>query len=278
MVPHACILPYDRSLRYVNIAAFADLHVGSKEFSRRHFREWRDENLKDPFTYFLAVGDLIEAIGPFDPRFTLDSVDPRHYGKQGIIDAQEDDLCSELEPIAQAGKLIGVMMGNHEERVLNRTGHDPTKNIAEKLGVKNLGMSCHIHCTLRPISNGDGRIGGSRVVKIYAHHGWGGGTRTRGGDMTKVSRKPTEYVADIFFFAHSHQAWDDPHARLDITPSAKTFDRDYIIVNTGTFKRGISAGPIPTYEERSGFGPQKLGGRVVEIKVDTHKWVEFRKI
>jgi len=65
---------------------------------------------------------------------------------------------------------------------------------------------------------------------------------------------------------------------LDVTLTGKPLSRDYLMVNTGTFKRGLSAGPIPTFEERMGFGPQKLGGRVIEIEVDTKKWVNLRTV
>lgn len=170
------------------------------------------------------------------------------------------------------------MMGNHEWKILERTGTDPTKRICEKLGVKNLGYQCLIHLTLRPDGLSEGRYGGSRTVKLFAHHGWGGGTRTRGGDMTKVSRKPGEYIADIYIFAHSHQSWSDPETRLDVTSKGKPISRDCLIINPGTFKKGLSPGTIPTYEERQGYGPQRLGGRVIEIEVDTHKWVNLRAI
>ena len=275
MVYESQKLVFSRKLKTIRLACFSDIHIGSKEFARDHFRRWRDKHLKDKYAYFLGVGDMIEAIGPFDPRFTMDSIEPK-MRIQALIDEQIKDCIRELEPIKS--KLLGVCMGNHEFEILRRHGSDPTQRICEGLGVKNLGYSCLLHMTLRPDDLEMGKVGGSRIVKLYAHHGWGGGTRTLGGDMTKVSRKPSEVVADIFVFGHSHQGWEHPKARLDITSGGKPFSRDYLMVNTGTFKRGLSDGPIPTFEERMGYGPQKIGGRVIEIEVDTHKWVNLRKI
>ncbi len=96
--------------------------------------------------------------------------------------------------------------------------------------------------------------------------------------MTKVSRKPTEYIADIYCVAHSHQKWEDPENRIDISSTGKPISRPYLILNPGTFRKTLSDGPIPTYAERLGYGPQPLGGRVVEIEVDTHNWANIRTI
>ena len=277
MVYNSQILSFSRKKdnRTLRIACFADLHIGSREYDRDRFRRWRDKHLKDKYTYFLGIGDMIEAIGPFDKRFTIDSLDIK-MRVQAMIDAQIKDCVAELEPIK--GRLLGLCMGNHEWTVLAKSGSDPTARMCEALGVQNLGFSCLLYLTLRPDDIPVGQHGGSRIVKLYAHHGWGGGTRTLGGDMTKVSRKPSEVMADIFIFAHSHQGWEHPKARLDVTYRGKAMSRDYLMVNTGTFKRGLSDGPIPTYEERMGFGPQKLGGRVIEIEIDPHKWVNLRAI
>lgn len=276
MVFEAFVLPFNRNRRIIRLACFADLHIGSISFARKKWHGWRDRHLQDPDTYFMGIGDMAEAIGPFDPRFTLCDIDPSMW-KQALIDAQVRDLYQELEPIAKAGKLLGISMGNHEYTVLQRGGTDITARLCESLGVKNLGFSCLLHLTLRP-EQASGHHGGGRTVKLYAHHGWGGGSRTKGGDITKVSRKPSEFVSDIFVFAHSHQGWEMPNNRLDITSSGKVFDRDYLMVNTGTFKKGLTEGPIPSYEEKSGYGPQKLGGRLIEIEVDTHKWVNLRTV
>jgi predicted phosphodiesterase len=276
MIYTSHILYFDRKNPKIRLACFSDTHNGHKEFARNHFRSWVSKHYKHPYTWFIGLGDLIEAIGPFDPRFTIDHIDSAHHGKAAFIDAQIKDFISELSPYKD--KIIGLGMGNHEYQVLKRTGSSPTDRICEALGVKNLGYSFLMALTLRPQNQGEGKIGGSRVLKIMGHHGWGGGTRSLGGDKTKVAAKPTEYVADLFMFGHSHQGWSQPKARLDVTSQGKPIARDYLYINTGTFKKTLSEGCVPSWEETQGFPVQKIGGRVVEIEIDPLKWLNIRVV
>ncbi len=272
MVYKHFILPFNRKHPKIRLAFFSDTHNGNIQFARKQFRAWINEYKGDKYTWFIGNGDHIEAIGPFDPRFTLDHIDPSHRGKAALIDLQIKDFCQELEPIKS--QVLALGMGNHEYEILRRHGSDPTERICETLGVTNIGYSCLSAITLRA----EGQHGGSRIIKLYTHHGWGGGTRTLGGDMTKVSRKPAEFMADIYVFGHSHQGWEHPKTRVDITSTGKRFDRDYLMLNSGTFKKTLSESAVPSYEEKFGFPPQQLGGKVVEITVDTHKWVNMRTI
>lgn len=268
------IIEYSPDNPKIRLACFSDTHHGDAGFARRHFHQWLTRNAKYPQTWFLNLGDNIEAIGPHDKRFTLGHIDPRYrmvdnFG--ALINMQIKDFCADVEPIKD--KLLGLARGNHEMTFYNM-GWDPHETICEKLGIPDIGYSFLMLIILRQ-KGGRGR---TRSLRIFGHHGWGGGTRTLGGDKTKVAGKLGEYEADIYLFGHSHQAWDEPKPRISINNAGKPVSKPMIIANTGTFKKSLSESPVPTWAEQKGFPPQELGGRVIEIEVLNHEWLDFRVV
>ena len=250
----------------VYLACFSDLHVGEGGFARRHFRNWLKRQMEREQCWFINLGDKIEAIGPKDKRFTIGHIDPRYleaYNRGAIINMQINDLCEMLEPVAP--RILGLGRGNHEMKLFDNSGFDPHMSICTRLGVPDIGYSFLMSLILRREGAHE-----SRILRIYGHHGWGGGTRTLGGDKTKVAGKLGEYLADIYLFGHSHQAWDEPKPRITVTRTGTVQVLPMILANTGTFKKSLSAGPLPTWGEMMGFPPQDLGGRVIEITMNTN--------
>ena len=48
--------------------------------------------------------------------------------------------------------------------------------------------------------------GAGRTVDCYITHGFGGGTRTEGGSVTKYSKFADRFACDIFVAGHDHYA------------------------------------------------------------------------
>ncbi len=269
------IIYYSPDNPKIRIACFSDTHHGDEGFARNHFYRWRDKHRKVPQTWFLCLGDNVEAIGPKDKRFTLGHIDKKYRmadNFNALINMQINDFCKDIEPIKD--KLLGSARGNHEQKLLEHTGVDVHEIICNRLAIKDLGYSFLMLLTLRQ----EGNKGRSRSLRIYGMHGWGGGSRTLGGDKTKVGGKLGEYEADIFLFGHSHQAWDEPKPRIGINNNGQPLSKPMIIANTGTFKKSISAGVVPTYSEMRGYPPQYLGGRVIEIEILNHGWLAFHVV
>lgn len=268
------IIQYDPQNPKIRIGVFGDLHDGDKGFSRAHFRRWRDKHAKQPHTYFIGLGDHIEAINARDKRFTLGHIDPKYRmadNLDALINLQMASLMGELEPIK--GQLLGIGRGNHEQKLLENTGIDIHDIVCQQMGIPDIGYSFLMLLVLR--GEGTGR---TRSIRLFGHHGWGGGSRTLGGDKTKVGGKLGEYEADIYLFGHSHQAWDEPKPRIAINNSGRPISKPMIIANCGTFKRSLSDGPVPTWAETRGFPPQHLGGRVIEIEVLKNDWVDMKVV
>jgi len=255
---------------------FSDLHVGHDQFARRHFKQFIDRHKDHPYTYFIGLGDQLDCIIQSDyKRFRLSGIDSRYRDSETpdeLINMQIKDLCDLLEPIR--GRLLGLICGNHEDKLNEKHGINVHRLVCSALGVDNLGYSCLLLLKLAN-SEGPGRV---RSVRIYCHHGYGGGGRTQGGAITKYSRFITEYDADVYLTAHDHDMFWKKIARVGINNSGQMVDRPVILANAGAFKKTLTDGDVPSWEETRGFPPRLLGGLVLEIEIDRHGWVDFSVI
>ena len=244
----------------IHIAAFGDLHVGDVQFNRKKFIRWREECLQLHNVWFIGMGDQIEAINTRDKRFTLSHIDIAYRNDphiEDLIGLQKRDIVNLLGPIKH--RLWGLGRGNHEMKLVKRDNNDAHHDICEALGCEDLGYSFLMYVGLRYKSYV------RHSFKIYGHHGWGGGSRTLGGDMSKVGSKIAEYHANVYMFGHSHQPWTHPKPQLTVDKNGNVKVENKLAVNTGTFKRTLSDGPIPSYAEEHGYSPQYLGGRIIKV-------------
>ena len=104
-----------------------------------------------------------------------------------------------------------------------------------------------------------------RSVVIRYHHGWGGGSRTQGADLTKFSRDVAYWRADAFIYGHVHKRQADKIPRMGIS-GKQLVDMPMPIAICGTYLRTYTEGADSTYSERSGYPPTSLGKVTLSIK------------
>jgi len=266
------ILPY-KVADPIRLVAVGDFHLGSGAFHRRRFTRFMEYQASLPYTHFIIMGDIFDALVVNDSkRFRLSGIDRRYLNAENpdrFLDMQVDDGVELLEPYKK--NILGILRGNHEDQILKRYNTDMVDQLCTRLGSRelDLGYSSLVYLSLRrETSSGTDNRGGSRALKLYLHHGFGGGSRTEGGAITTYARFIMYYDADIYLVAHSHQLWSKKIARIGITQHGEWEDRTIILANTGTFKKSLVEGTPPTWEETMGFNPRLLGGIVVEIKMD----------
>jgi hypothetical protein len=113
----------------------------------------------------------------------------------------------------------------------------------------------------------------SRTVNLFGHHGWGGGTRTEGGSITKYSNHALRYEADIFFYGHDHQRKQNSVEFMGIC-GKRFIPKQKRIFFPGTFLKTFSKTDEPTWAETRGFNPVTVGGVNVFIKPN-REWVDI---
>jgi hypothetical protein len=242
-----------------------DVHFGNRMCDVDKFRDFL-KDADDPRTLFIGGGDLIDAIIIGDKRYRKE-VDASPV--DDLVDYQVDTMTEILKPYAK--RIIGLGSGNHEETLVVKAGTNPIRRICKNLNVPFLGYSWLVRLAFREI---DGR---GRTVILRGHHGWGGGSRTQGGELTKYAKDVAFWDADIFLYGHGHARKYDEIPRLGLKGS-KLVAKPKILLLCGSFLKTLSEGGTPSYSEIGGYPPIPIGG--VEIMLQPDKtgvkvWTEM---
>jgi len=251
MIVQTVRIPYKYG-ETVRIKPIFDVHLGNKYCDKRHFKDYLDDDC-----YFMGGGDYLDSIITRDlKRYEKHSDDTE---TDAIIDEQVEMGYELLKPVKD--RIIGWGRGNHEETIKKHCGTDPSKRIADLLGCPYLGYSGLIRLLLTE----DGSRG--RTVIIRWHHGWGGGSRTQGADLTKFSRDVAYWDADIFLYGHVHKRQNDKIPRLGLS-GERLISKPKVVGICGTFLKTYSETTDSTYSELKGYPPVEIGGLIVSIKPD----------
>lgn len=259
MIIHHHPIPYKYG-DSIRIKPLFDIHFGNRYCDKQSFRRFLEDS--DENTYFLGGGDMMDSIVVTDPRYqkSVDDTD-----SDAIIDDQVNGLFQELEPYKD--RIIGLGRGNHESTIIKKCGTDPAKRLCDKLECTYLGFSGMV--VLKLSENG----GRGRTVKIRWHHGWGGGSRTEGADLTKYAKDIKHWDADVYLYGHTHQLISDRIPRMGVA-GQRLIARPKLVAVCGTFLKTYTATADSTYSEEKGYPPVEIGGLSFNIKPN-NQWVEL---
>ena len=238
----------------VILVPISDVHVGHIDHNKKLFLDtvkW----IKDNDAYTILLGDLIDGISQKDRRYENDSIadefkpyfDNLHY-------RQCEVFLEGIMPIKD--QIIGVMGGNHEQKVKNQFGFDPISVIAQRLEKPILTDPGYV---ILRFKNG----GTSRIYSIFCSHGnWMGG-RKRGSKVNSMEDKMADFDFDCILAGHTHDKWISTRKKLipvvgrndkvSLDEQRKTF------VNTGSFMSTYTDSNTDTWASRSVFSPQSAG-------------------
>lgn len=265
--PHVVPLKHNGSFR---IVAFGDVHWGSRQCAEERFeRMVLKENADDPDCYFIGMGDLLDAIVASDQKRFRQSVHTDRYAsREDILDASIEEFAGLWERYKiPKHRLIGMLSGNHHDAIAKRHGTDLTERLCYRLKTKNLGYSAFVKVQARVGNH-------TQPVVLFAHHGFGGSSKTDGASITKYVRHAFRFPgADAYLFGHDHQAWSKriPVVRPHWT-SGTVYDTTFLVAATGSFLRTVSDGAIPGYSEVAGYNPALLGCITLRVKTGVAKY------
>ena len=258
MIIHETRVPYVYGDEFT-IKPLYDVHYGNTYCDTKALKAYLADT--DDKTYIIGGGDSIDAIITKDFKRYMKHSDATET--DAVIDEQVDGLYEILAPYKE--RFIGLMDGNHEHTMTKYCGTNPIRRMSEKLECKHLGFSCLIKLIFREEG------GRGRTVVVRAHHGWGGGSRTRGADLTKFSRDVTYWDADIYLYGHTHNRQSDAIERLSVVGTKLVAKPKHIFI-CGTFLKTLSLTTDATYAEVAGYPPTSIGGINIKIKPDS-RWV-----
>ena len=255
------------------LICFSDVHYGAAACDENEFVKMLKAHGNKQNTFFIGIGDQLNCIWVKDPRFRVSENAPKYHDKEDFIDWQINDFASLIRYNTQPEQWLGMGSGNHELAMLKYTSSDPHRRLCEIVGTTDLGYSFFYN--LNFTNNG----GGGRTVVIYGHHGWGGGARTEGANLTKFAKNEAHYDADISLYGHTHDKFGKRMIRILPTRKGqlRVIQKPMVIANCGTFLKTLSTDERPTYSEQCGYPPRDIGYIIVKLNPDTKKeFVDMR--
>ena len=240
---------------------FFDIHWGSTACDKAAFK--RDLAATDDYTFLFFGGDLLDAIVVTDPRYRKSGDDTK---SDAIINNITNEMVAVLKPYTH--RIIAIGKGNHEDNLTKKSGFDIIKEICRRLKVPDAGYSG----LFKMIFSYKG--GRGRTVTVRYHHGWGGGSRTQGADLTKFSKDLTYWDADLFLYGHVHRKQTDEVERMGLCGD-ELISKPKVLCICGTYLKTYTNSVQPTYSEKCGYPPVAIGGVRVSIK-PIDKWVKMK--
>jgi len=260
LIIHELRIPYHYGDSF-RLKSLFDIHWGNTYCDTRALKDYLADS--DDKTYFIGGGDWIDAVVTKDIKRYMKHSDATET--DAILDEQEDGLGEVLAPYKD--KIIGGGDGNHEHSIIKYHGHNPMRRMSEKLGFKYLGYSWFVRLVF---SEDNSR---TRTVVVYGHHGWGGGSRTAGGELTKYDKVRKNYEADIYMFGHGHRLQSSRSVQIGMRGKGLYSKPKYTVL-CGSFLKTLSETTDATYSEVAGYPPIEVGGATITIKPDG-KWAEI---
>jgi len=177
-------LKIKRNKDYAELLFFGDVHLGYPTCNIAKAKDMLDYAL-DKKVYVIGMGDMIEA-------GLKDSIGDSMYRQKLNPQRQMEIMVKMLEPVAKEGLLIGLHMGNHEQRITKNTGIDISKLMAKLLNVPYLRYSCWSLLS----------VDGQRY-SLYSTHG-SGGSKFKHTKLKAVMDIAAWINSDIIAFGHVH--------------------------------------------------------------------------
>lgn len=223
-----------------------DLHIGENSANYKEIRRYLNYALTNNISV-VGMGDLLNCAtksspgkGPFDQQMTTTE--------------QYNYAVSLLRPLSEKGLLLGLLAGNHEERI-SKDGMDITQMLSSALNVPYLGYSAVIKV-----------VAGRNSYIVYLTHG-GGASTAISGVISKIEKLNQLIDADLYLKGHDHKLLEftDVIRRLDVRNN-KLIDVTRHYVGTGAFLDYDD-----TYGEEKNYKMHRKGASVITFSGERGK-------
>lgn len=186
-----CDLPY---AEIAEVDPMGDLHIGDRSCDFKSIMERIERIEKTPNLYCTLGGDLMDA--------AIASSIGDTYGAN-LQPMEQLKQCVKLfKPLADAGKILCVLPGNHEHRIYKTDGLDITEIMCAQLGIPERYSPTTALLFIRFGKNSQ-RHGRPQLYTAYVTHGCGGG-RKEGGKVNRLADLACIVDADIYIHHHTH--------------------------------------------------------------------------
>lgn len=251
----------------VKIVTMGCTHHGAAGANEQLSGFWYNYVLSHPNTYVIFGGDMVDSIHEKDKRYAEQEVAPWCIGTPSnrqrwggtLIDRQFRYALEKWRPLAEAGKILWIHAGNHEEKLITTASRDLTLDWSRELKIPYAGLVALSNLVVRvPTGNGSYR------VTFYTMHG-GGSAQSDGAVVNKATSMLQGWDVDVALMWHLHKKAHMTKRMLGINEKGRRKTRDRVGAVCGAFLDGHCEG-INSYAELKGYPPTALGPLVVHLK------------
>jgi len=256
---------------WIAVEPISDIHVGSKFHVKPKLDEVIERIQNDPLRYTIIMGDIFDATLPDHKFYDAETLDP----ELPTFEEQFEYILQKLLPIRH--KILGVLCGNHDERVRIKHGsnivlrlvRDLNREYPEHLGIptllqpiKYMGYSGFIRLMFfRKFESGEEHFDSS--YEIFVHHGYFTGRRF-GGNINSLEDMSRDNSADIYLTGHSHNVGSYKRPKTCMDQKGNLSEIVKIFAICGSFLKPYNQG-VTSYAEVKGFPPTRIGTVTVSI-------------
>jgi len=221
------------------IMPMGDIHLGHPNCDVGLLKEKIEMCLKKNI-YVIGMGDMIEAS-------LRDSVGDGIYFQKLNPKEQIDEIIRLFYPLANKGLLLGIHLGNHENRITKTTSLDVVDMICNALNVPYLG-----HSALHEIKVGN------QIYTIFSTHG-SSGARLATSKLKAASDLFRYISADIVLHGHLHSLDHLTSIYFEVV-NGKGIEKERHVIVTGSFLSYVGS-----YAEQMNLPPAKLGTALIYL-------------
>ena len=248
-----CDLPYAET---IEIHPMADLHIGDFNADYKSILERIEYIKRTENAYCILDGDLMDT--------AIASSIGDTYGANLQPMEQLKQCVKIFQPLADAGKILAVLPGNHENRVYKSDGLDITELMCSQLGIPEKYSPTTALVFIRFGKHSAKHHGRPMLYTAYVTHGSGGGRR-EGGKVNRLADLASIVDADIYIHAHTHLPLVFKEAFYRVSGSNSSVSLvDKLFVNTAA---SLNYGG---YGDRQGFKPASKRSPVIYLHGTKH--------
>ncbi len=232
----------------VVLVPLGDIHFGHRNCDVEAFEyilKWLYEHKE---AYVICMGDLLESA-------TKDSIGAGVFEQTEFMQEQLDKMVAYLKPLADEGRIIGMLDGNHEYRIYKHSGLNPTKIMADMLKTKHFGYSINLRLVINKQS-----------YEIHAQHG-STGAKTIQGKLKACMDTQLHTDSELYLMGHCHDLANYKKVYFKQNSRNKVIEEaNKIFVLTGGYLRYYDG-----YAEMKNLLPSLLGSPKIKLHASKHQ-------
>lgn len=219
---------------------------------------------RDPDALVFIMGDVMDSIAPHDKRFEAGLV-AEWVDTDDVLGSQVNYAWEKLKPIAK--KIIGILDGNHEEKVKKEYSFRMKLRLIEKAAEqkifwKDLSYSALVMLQFFWKNSKNNKTEYSNPLTIYLHHGYGGGRgASDAGHFKDIS---SAYDADWILMGHTHKKFANESVYYRINRAGELVEERRLWGRTSSFLKTIDKCDQAGYGEQKGYLPTPRGALCIK--------------